>query len=422
MTFEIVAVLFLLFSSAFFSGEEAAFLALPEIRLHTLMQKGDKRALIVHKLKENLRKLLGTLLLGQTFCDIAGSSIATYAATKAFGSAGVGLVTGLLTLAILIIGNLIPKSWAANKPEKWTLGAAPVLFWLMIIFGPVVGVVDRVVGIFVKTRKAASFVSEEEIKTMAAMGMHAGTVERGEKELIERVFLFNDITAEDVMTPREGIVFLDGNRTLADVLPLINAAKFSRYPVFDKEKSNVVGIVHIKDLYERLTEYPVKPIAEVKLKEVVKPAIFIPETKLIDDLFREFQKNRMHMAMVVNEYGSITGLVTLEDLIEELVGEISDETDIDENIIKRVDKYTVIAHGDIEIQHVNRFFNAGIIGDDHKTLSRLLLEKLGSIPTEGQKVQLTDTLTAVVEQADGRRVHRIRLIKEQEAASLGKPE
>lgn len=414
MPIELVVVIALLLLSAFFSGEEAAFLALSDVRLHTLERKGDKRAAVVIKLKGDLRKLLGTLLLGQTFCDIASSSIATYAATAYFGSWGMGLVTGVLTFAILIVGNLIPKSLAAHNPERWTLGASPILWWIYVLFSPVVGVVDRMVGVFVKSSTAASYVSEDEIKSMATMGMRAGTVKEGEKELIERVFLLNDITAEDVMTPREGMIMLDGNKGVQDVLAVVNATKFSRYPVFENERNNVIGIIHIKDIYAKLTEFQEKPLGEIRVKDVAMPAIFVPETKRLDDLFREFQKHRVHMAMVVNEYGTMVGLVTLEDLIEELVGEISDETDVDEHTIKRVDKFTIVTIGDIELQNVNRFFNANIPEDGHKTLSRAILERLGSIPAEGQKIQLTDTITAVIEQADRRHILKVRLSKRQD--------
>ncbi len=414
MPLEILVVLALLLLSAFFSGEETAFLALSDVRLHTLQAAGDKHAITIIKLKENLRRLLSTLLLGQTFCDIASSSIATYVASAYFGSWAMGLVTGILTLAILVFANVIPKSLAAHNPERWTLGAAPVLWLVYRLFSPLVKIIDRFVGLFVQSSTAASFVSEDEIKSMAVMGMRAGTVEAAEKELIERVFLLNDITAEDVMTPREGIIMLDGNRGVQDVLAVINAAKFSRYPVFEGERNNVVGIVHIKDIYSRLTEQQDKPLGDIKVKEVAMPALFVPGTKRIDDLFREFQKHRVHMAIVVNEYGTLVGLVTLEDLIEELVGEISDETDVDEHTIKRVDKFTIVTIGDIEIQNVNRFFNANIPDDGHKTLSRAILERLGSIPVEGQKIQLTDNVTATIEQADRRHILKIRLAKKQE--------
>ena len=394
-------------------------MAFSDIRIQTLVSQGNKAAVVVKRLKANLRKLLGTLLLGQTFCDIAASSIATYTATKAFGSLGIGLVTGALTLLVLIIGNLIPKSLAAHHPDRWTLRAAGFLEFVMKTLGPVISGIDRLVGLFVDTKTAASFVSEDEIKTMAAMGAQAGTVEKLEKEMIDRVFLFNDITAEDVMTPKENMILLDGEKTVTEVIPLTNAAKFSRYPVFLSQKDNIVGIIHIKDIYEKFSEVTEKPLSETKVKEIMKNVIFIPETKLIGDLFREFQKHRMHQAVVVNEYGTVTGLVTLEDLIEELVGEISDETDVDENIIKRVDKYTIVVHGDIELRHVNRFFNTNIGAEGHKTLSRHILEVLGSIPAEGHKLDLTESVQAIIEQGDSRRISKVRLVKKAEAT---KPE
>ncbi len=414
MSLYLILILFFLLVSAGFSGAEAAFLSVSDIRIQTLVQQKDRRAFAVEKLKTNVQRLLGILLLGQTVCDVASSAIATYAATNYFGEFGVGLATGLMTLMVLIFVQLIPKSYAAHRPESWSLRLAGPISTLAVVLSPVMAVVDRIADLFIAPDarlKHTTAVSEEEIKTMASMGVRAGTLERGEKELIERVFLFNDITASDVMTPRESIVFLDGKKTLAEAMPVLIASEFSRYPVFENDKNNIVGIVHIKELIKRVAanEQPSPAI-----RELAEPAIFVPKTKVISDLLRDMQKQHLHMAVVVNEYGSVEGVVTFEDLLEELVGEISDESDVDEHVIKRVDKLNVIAHGDAEVKDVNRFFNVRIQAPPHKSLGWVILKELGSIPVKGQQIKIADNLTATVEEMLNLRINKVRLTKAEE--------
>lgn len=413
MAIDLVLIASLLLLAACFEGAETAFLSISDVRVQTLVQKKDRRGLLLEELKSNTRTMLGALLLGQTVCDIAAAAIATMMATTLFGDLGVGIVTGVLTTIVLIFVNLIPKTHAARNPERWSLFFVVPAHYLITILGPLVALIDRFVGLFVRGTSDAALVSEEEIKTMAFMGVKTGAIEHGEKELIERVFLFNDITAEDVMTPRINMFLLDGKKTVAEVLPNINVSKYSRFPVYENDKGNIVGVIHIKDILEKVFLGETAP-SELLVKDVALPATFVPETKLIDDLFRDFQKNHVHMAIVVNEYGSVVGLVTLEDLIEELVGEISDESDIDEHVIKRVDKYNVLAHGDVEVQHINRFFNVKIDAPEHKNISWVIHEKLGSVPTEGQTVTIDNTTTAAIEKMENRRIIKVRLTKKLE--------
>jgi len=417
MTLNLLLIVFFLFTSAVLSGSEAAFLSVSEVRIQTLIQKNDRRAILVGKLRSNLHRLLGVLLFGQVISDVAASSLATVTATEWFGDIGVGIATGVMTFMVLIFGQLVPKSYGARQPERWTRLLAKPISWLSVVCNPILAVIDRLVVLVMRQElhfTAHSPVSEEEIKTMAQMGVKAGTLEKGEKELIERVFLFNDITASDVMTPRESILFLDGKKSLAEALPLVNSAGYSRYPVFENDKSNIIGVIHIKDLFRKLSENPGLNLEQVPIKDLAEPATFVPRTKPIDDLLRDMQKQHLHLAMVANEYGTIVGLVTFEDLLEELVGEISDESDIDEHIIKRVDKLNIIAHGDVDIKDINRFFNTKLTAPPHKSLGWVILKELGSIPTVGQQIKLDPCVTATVEEMINLRIHKVRLTKTDE--------
>jgi putative hemolysin len=321
----------------------------------------------------------------------------------------VAFETGILTLIVLIFVNMIPKSHAAHNAERWVLASAGPVYILTVIFGPIATGLDHIASLFVNTKGMKNHVTEDEIRTMTRMGVKSGAVERGEKELIERVFLFNDITASDVLTPREIMFALEADRKLGDVLEEINNQRFSRYPVFEGTTDNIVGIVHIKDLLSRMIDH--ESMSKLKVRDCMTPPVFVNEKALIDDLFRELKRQRVHMAIVTNDNKTVVGLLTLEDLIEELVGEISDETDVDEFVIKRVDKHTIVVHGDKDIPDINRFFNTRIDEGDARTIGRLVRAKAGKIPKQGQPVLVANDVMAVVEHVSRGRILKVRLIK-----------
>lgn len=416
MPLAIIIVLLLLVLSAAFNGAETAVFAMSDVRLQTLSRNGNKRAALLAKLKSNVSRVLGSLLLAQGICDMAAASLVTLIADDLGGDTGVAISAGLMTIVVFMFVNLIPKSHAANSTEKWALMAARPLQILTVLLGPIVRVIDRIANTFAPVDVSNIHVSEEEIRTMTRMGVSMGVVERGEKELIERVFLFNDITAGDVLTPKELMFTLDAAAKLGDVIELINSQKFSRYPVYADTKDNIIGVVHIKDVFGHMSD--AIELSKHVVRDFVSPPVFVSEKALIDDLFREFKRKRVHMAIVQNEHGAVVGLVTLEDLIEELVGEIADETDVDENVIKRINKHTVLVHGDTDIPDINRFFNVSIESGDHRTIGRLVRSKAmppnakpNAAPKQGQPVMITEDVMAVVEQVNRGRIMRVRLIK-----------
>lgn len=412
MTSGLLILAVLLILSAMFSSSETALFSMSDIRLQTLAQQGDKKAALIQKLKADPKILLGTLLLGNNAVNVGASALATILTIRYFGDVWVGLAAGILTIVMIIFSEFVPKAWAAQNSERASRLVASPVNALTMICSPVIRILDKLVGFAIKKGDGddqTRAISEDEIKTMAHMGVEEGTVEKGERELIERVFLFNDITAEDVMTPREDVKFLNGDWLLRDALTVINEEKYSRYPVFERDEDNILGIVHIKDMFERLAERPGDALDTVPVKDIVSQAMFVPETKPIDDLLREFQRHRLHVALVVNEYGSMAGLVTTDDLIEELVGEISDETDVEDNVIKRVDRQTIVVHGDEELKDINRFMNWKVPGPGNKTISRLILERLGDLPRPGERTMISDGIEATVEEMDNLRIVRVRL-------------
>lgn len=413
MAVQIVLIVVCILASACFSASETALFSVSMIRIRTLSRQNDRTAKTIEKMRDDPQTLLGAILLGNTLVIVTATSLTTAIAIEYFGDAAVGIATGLMIIVTLIVGECIPKAYAAHNNERVAYVLALPVYGLTKLLRPILTLVNAVVGLAVRHEgpPAPPMVSEEEIKTMTQMGVRAGTVEKGEKELIERVFLFNDITAHDVMTPREHMVCLDGNKTLAETMPLIQAAGYSRYPVYGQDKKEFAGIIHIKNVLEDMAGTATREPGTALVRDLAEPATFIPKTKVIDDLLREMQKHRIHMALVVNEFGSVVGLVTLEDLLEELVGEIADESDIDELIIKRIDKNNIVCHGDAEITDVNRFFNTRLVAPPHKTISWIILKEFGGIPNRDQEVALGDGLTATIEEIAGLRIHKVRLSK-----------
>ncbi|HTK04209.1 MAG TPA: hemolysin family protein [Candidatus Eisenbacteria bacterium] len=407
----LLALLVCLVVSACLEVAETAIVSINVVRLQTLVQSGDRRAALVGVLRKDMRRTLSTLLLGMTLFDIAASAIATIITSRLFGESAVTIEAVGLTIIVLVFVRIIPKSYAIHNPERWACRLAAVSSFLVTVLSPVVAVVNAMVAPFYRRlgKEAPLPVSEDEIKTMARMGVKSGAVEHGEKELIERVFLFNDITAGDVMTPREVMVGLEAGTQLGATLASVNAQRYSRYPVYDGTMDAIVGIVHIKDMLAQVQ----KPgaLETLTLRDIAAPPVYVQEKALIDDLFRELKRQHVHMAVVVNDAKAVVGLVTLEDLLEELVGEISDESDVDEHVIKRIDKHTVLVHGDTDIPDVNRFFNTRIEAGEERTVGRLVRRKAGKVPKQGQPVMVAEGLMAIVEQINRGRILKVRLIK-----------
>jgi len=403
---EIVVLLFL---SATFSGSETAIFAIDRIRLKSLVDKKVPGAALLERLRKDPKALLGTLLLCNNAVNVGISALATILSIRAFGDAYIGVATGVITFLLVVFGEYMPKSYAAHHSERTALLVATPIFWLTIALRPIVKVVEFTVRIFISSTDGPvlSHVGEDDIRIMAKIGAKEGTVERGEKELIDRVFLFNDITANDVLTPRELMVNLETSTLARDAVAVVNAHKYSRYPVID-ENGSIVGIVHIKDILDAIANGR----AEIAtMASLAAPHITVADDMPTDDLFRQMKKGRVHMAIVASERSGVVGLVTLEDLLEELVGEIADESDVDEHVIKRVDKYTLLVHGDTDIPDINRFFNVKIEGGDMRTIGRVVSAKAGKSLKQGQPVMIAENLMAIVEESNRSRVLKVRLIK-----------
>lgn len=412
MTIAIISLIVLILLSGFFSGVEIAFFSLRDSRVDVLEKQGSKSARFIKKLKATPDRLLITILIGNNLVNIGAASLATVVATELLGSIGAGVATGVMTFLILLFGEIIPKSIAQKRPASVAAATARIIYLLEYLLLPAswaLNQINKLVGRLVG-EDAGEEVDEEEVKAMAHMGAEAGALEKGEEELINRIFLFNDITAEDVSVVKSEMVVLNVEQPMEQILDIIDQSGYSRFPVYQGSKDKIIGILHAKEILDAMSRQKQKDVSKIILKDLLTKPYFIPEGKKIDDLLHDMQAKRVHMAIVVDETGEVSGLVTLEDLIEELVGEILDESDVSESLIKRIDKRTIIADANTTIDHVNRFFNVNLPEEDHQTIAGLILQKLGEIPQKGDELEV-NRVKIIVEEAEETRIKRVRLIK-----------
>lgn len=409
---DFVAVVLCIVFSAAFSGIEIAFFSVSEVKLRSLANAGSRRAEMGLYLRSNPQRLLPTILIGNNLANIAAASLATLIALRMFGSGAVAITAGLLTLIILIFGEIVPKTLAAQHAALVVQVMAYPIYWLEQLLFPVLFVLGPMISKLTGGRGlAVPFATEEELKIALEEGGKAGVLETEEVKMIKNVFQLNDITAEDSMTPRLYVFGLDGSLQLKEAQEQLLNSKYSRIPVFDGNLDNITGILYKT---KALTELALGH-SDLRLKEIAQPALFVPGGKPADDLMKQFQQEKRHMAVVVNEFGGMTGLVTLEDLLEEVVGEIMDETDITEELIKRIGKNQILVHGRTEVRRINEFLKVNL-GEEPATVSGLIQDHLGRIPTVGEEVQVGQC-RLVVHEADEKSIKSVQILKEEKAGA-----
>jgi len=323
---KIVVLLVLLLLSGFFSGSETALIRVGRIKARSLLKRGVKGADTVEKLVNEPEALLTTVLIGNNIVNIAASALATSLAIDYFGDFGVGIAIGVMIFLILTFGEIIPKTLAVHHAEQFSITVSKPLEILIFVLRPVIKILSVITSAFGKILglkiPQGKLISEDEVKTLLDIGEEEGAIEEDEKEMMNGVLKLDYITAKNVMTPKEEMVCLEANQSVDSAIELIRGSGYSRIPVFEETKDNIVGILYAKDLLIRRND------RNISLKELIKPAYFVPETARVDDLLKEFQKGKFHIAIVVDGEGRTKGLVSLEDLLEEIVGSIYDEYDV----------------------------------------------------------------------------------------------
>ena len=402
---QIVILTVLLVLSGFFSSAETALFSISKAKaIHLAKEKGYSNSLI-KKMKDDPHRLLATILIGNNIVNVGASALATAIMLKLVPNNAVGIATGIMTLLILIFGEIFPKSIATRNNVLIARVVIIPLFWLSILFTPIIFMLNFIPRITGKMRKK-SRVTEEELMTFVEVVKEEGGIEAEEKELIENIFEFDDTSASEIMTPRADmyVIDVDEELNLKDVI----RSGFTRFPVIEEGIDHVVGILNIKDLFL----HQVTSSETVDVRKIMSEPYFVPENKKLDNLLQQFKKRKQHMAIIVDEHGGVSGLITLEDALEEIVGEIIDETDRFEPHIVKLNKDEWRVLGKTEIDEVNEKLQMKIPDTkEYDTFSGYILDQIGRIPREKEKISLGDYLVTVNEM-DGIRIKEYIVTKQ----------
>ena len=406
---EIIFLIILLILSGFFSGSEVALISLTKLRAKHMVEKNKIGAIFVKKLKDDPQRMLATILIGNNLANVAASAIATSIMIDIFKNYAVGIATGVMTILILIFGEITPKSIAAKNNETISRLVAAPIWYLSIILAPILNLLDKFLNRFINLigiKAKEKTITEEEIISMIKTAEEEGSIKEIERKMIDSIFKFDDINVSQVATPRKDMVMVESKLKIKDAIKLVLRKKHTRMPVYEKNRENIVGIVHVKDL---IVHTQGKNKNNNVGKIMYKP-YFVPEVKKISDLMKQFQKRKEHLAMVVDEHGSITGLATMEDLLEEIVGEIMDETDIIAPNIKKIEKSTWIVNGKADVDEVNEKLNMKLNGKGYDTFSGFILKWTGKIPKEGDEV-VYKNFRLKIEEIEDHRISKVRVKK-----------
>ena len=376
----------LLVLSALFSSSETALTTVNRIRIRTLARQGDKRAMTLLAVLQNPEKMLSVILIGNNVVNLYASSLATTVTLSLFGSKLVGVATGILTLAVLVFGEVAPKTMASRNAEQIALRAAGPVKCLMWLFTPLVFVVNNLARLVMKLFGAdrpgkRELMTAEELRTIVQVGHEDGVIENSERKMIDNVFDFGDRSARDIMIPRIDMTCIDVEADYDELMEVVREEKYTRIPVYKESADTIVGILNIKDLLFRAQDKP------FRIAELMRKPLFTYEQKKTSELMVEMRKNYTNLAIVLDEYGVTAGMVTMEDILEEIVGEIRDEYDRDEEkSIRRIAPNTYLIEGNVKIDDVNEVLQLHLASEDYESIGGYVLEQLEHFPKEGECV------------------------------------
>lgn len=404
---QLFILLVLIFLSAFFSSSETALVTVNKIRMRTLAEAGDKRAKRVLKVTDNSGKMLSAILIGNNIVNLTASSIATTLATDIGGSVFVGIATGILTLVILIFGEVSPKTMATIKADNLSLAIAGIIEFCMFIFTPLIFIINSLSSGFLKIlginpNDNTTSMTAEELRTIVDVGQESGVIENEERDIIHNLFDFGDSEAKEVMVPRIDMTFVQVDSSYDELLSIFREDKFTRLPVYEDTTDNVIGIVNVKDLllFDNTDNF--------SIRNILREPYFTYEHKNTSNLFMEMRKSSISLAIVLDEYGVTAGLVTLEDLLEEIVGEIRDEYDVDEedSIIQLSDReYSVL--GTTNLDDLCDELDVDFRSDDYDTIGGYCLELLDHLPDKNEILFTEDGTLIKIQDVDKNRIERI---------------
>lgn len=405
----ILAVLILL--SALFSSAETSLTTSNKLKIQSLADQGSKRARILLKISEDSGKMLSAILIGNNLVNNAATALTTSLIIQLFGNSGVGIATGVITLLILIFGEISPKTLATIHSEKMALLYAPLIHFLMKIFTPVIFIVNKLsMGVLFLLRvnpdQKVNTMTEHELRTIVDVSHEDGVIESEEKEMIYNVFDMGDAKAKDIMVPRVHVTFADINSTYDELIEIFREDKFTRLPIYEETTDNVVGTINMKDLL--LYNYNDKK--EFHVRDILREAYFTYEYKSISELLVEMRQASINIVIVLDEYGETAGLITLEDLLEEIVGEIHDEYDEnEEEFVRQINDREYIIEGSMNLDDLNDSLGLNLSSEDYDSLGGFIIEHLDRLPEQGDELTTDDGIRLVVEALQKNRVESVHL-------------
>ena len=404
---QLVILVLLLSASAFFSSAETALMTSNKLRIRNLAENGDKRAEKVLEITANTDKMLSAILIGNNIVNLSASALSTTLTLKVFGSSLVGVATGILTFLILVFGEITPKNVASKNAENMALKYIGIISVLVVILTPVIYVVNKVAGIvislFVKNNDDNNMVTEDELRAMVEVSHEDGVIEKEEKKMIVNVVDFGDTVAGDIMLPRVDMVMVSVESSYGEILKIFREERYTRIPVYEESPDNVIGILNVKDflLIENKENFSVK--------EHLREPLYTYEYKKTSSLMVDMRKTGANIVIVLDEYGTTVGLITLEDMLEEIVGEIRDEFDADEDEgITKISETEYLIDGSTNLDDVNERIGLELSSEEYESIGGIIMEKLGRLPVEGEVITF-DNIILTVKKMDHARIEKVGL-------------
>ena len=405
---QLIILLVLLFLSAFFSSAETAMTTVNRIRIRSLADDGDARAKTLLKITDDPAKFLSAILIGNNIVNLSAASLTT---SLAYGLGGsmVAIASGILTLLILLFGEITPKTMATIHSEKISLLYAPVISIFIRLMTPVIFIVNGLANIILRIihvdpNANTNVMTENDLRTIVDVSHEDGVIESEEKEMINNVFDLGDAKAKDVMVPRVHVTFADVNSTYDELIDIFREDKFTRLPIFEDTTDNVIGTINMKDLllYDNKKDF--------HLRDILREAYFTYEYKNISELLLEMRESSFNIAIVLDEYGETAGLITLEDLLEEIVGEIRDEyDDNEEDFIQEIGPHEYLVEGSTNLEEINDRLDLDLSSDDYDSVGGLIIEHLDRLPEAGDEITTEDGIRMIVEKLDKNRIEQVHM-------------
>lgn len=402
---QLIILFVLILLSAFFSSAETALSTVNRVRMRTLEDEGNKRAARVNKILENYSKMLSTILIGNNIVNLSASALAATLAMRI--NLAVGIATGILTIVVLLFGEIVPKTWAMINSDKISLVYSGIIYQLMQVLTPVIFVVDTLAsGILrllrIDPNKRVQTMTESELRTYVDVSHEDGVIESEEREMIYNVFDFSDALAKDIMIPRINMVTVSVDSSFDKVMDVFRESMYTRLPVYQEEKDNIIGLINIKDFI--LTENR----ESFQVQNILRDAHYTYEFKKVADLLYEMRETTKNVTFVLNEYGATVGMITLEDLLEEIVGEIRDEYDADEaELIQEIEERTYLVEGSMKLDDINDELGTALDSEDYDSIGGIIIESLDRLPEDGEEVTLENGIRLQVQGIDQNRIKKV---------------